>query len=158
MLSTVSLRFFSPNASIASASSRKTTCLEESMGRVCAWSSAACVSPQSAEKRETAQARAASWTKWSIKTTRHLSRRYGSSPNKRIAEIFLSFSRRAANSRVEMRAISSSPSPRKPAERQSPWPCGQLRDHLPEKSYAHRWKVRTRCERYNCCCDRELFG
>src|SRR6266568_4224823 len=92
---TASSRFFSPNFSIASASSRNTICSRASIGSVCACSSAVCVSPRFAEYRDTAHARAASGTNFSINCARQASRKYGSSPSNKIAGMAFPFSSRA---------------------------------------------------------------
>src|SRR6266700_3003715 len=107
---TASSRFFSPTFSIASASSRNTICSRASIGSVCACSSAACVSPRSAEYRDSAHARAASGTNYSINCARQASRKYGSSPSNKIAGMGLPFSSRASNSFCEIRAIRRPPS------------------------------------------------
>ena len=75
------------------------------MAMVCACSIAACVSPRSAEYRDTAHGRAPSGTHLSIKSVRHLSRRYGSSPSSRIAGMGFPFSSRDGSSFAEIRAI-----------------------------------------------------
>src|SRR5580698_10510217 len=85
--STVASRFFSPSFSIRSRSSMKMTCCCASIGNICACSSACCVSPRSAENRDTPHMREPSGTNFSIKSARHASRKYGSSPSSRIAGI-----------------------------------------------------------------------
>ncbi len=132
--STVSSRAFSPNFSIASASSMNTTCCDDSIGRVCAWSSAIGVSPRSAEKRDTAHVRAPSGTNLSINAARQESRRYGSSPSSNSAGMIFPFSKRSLNCSRLSRAINNSPSPPPPSGLQNPGPCDRPPVRLPGKT------------------------
>src|SRR5208337_3518959 len=160
--STVSSRFFSPSFSIASASSRKTTCCGESIGNVCAWSNAACVSPRCAENRDTAQARAASGTYFSISSLRQRSRKYGSSPSSNSAATGLPFPSRSSNSSAGVRAINNSPSLPPPGAAQNPATFDPAPDRLPGKNSPRSpglswWPVHTRCETGSCPSDTALY-
>src|ERR1700693_2750235 len=98
---------------------------------------AAWVAPVLAEKRETAQVRAASGTSFSMMRERQESRRKHSPPRSKTAGIGLPFARRAQNSSTEILAISNSPLRRTRDAWQNPAPCARRRDRLPGRSSRH---------------------